>query len=213
MKNLFVLIALVCCTINSAAQDHKWSLNVLASPNVYSLKVGQFSSREYRSNLGLSLASEIYFSPHPKIQIGTGFHAKRWAYEVDYDYVFRNPGDPSIPRTTSVKATYIEIPINIRYHVIRREKLNVAPSLGFSTSILANAKEHTTYENDLTIASNYLHPLTYSANAGMAATYHLNPDLSLILEPRFNYYLSTIDELSWINPTAFQVFVGVAYEL
>lgn len=109
---------------------------------------------------------------------------------------------------------YIELPFNLRYTVIDRKfKLQVMG--GLSTNVLVN--NYVSMEGPegymeigyLTDVKN----VNYSGNAGIGLVYQFNTRLNMSLEPRFRYFLNSVNESSLpsTRPYSLGFYTGFNY--
>ena len=109
---------------------------------------------------------------------------------------------------------YLEVPLNLRYTVVDRS-LEVQLVGGMSTNLLIN--NYVTMETaDGTTEIGYLtniRTVNYSGNAGIGLVYHLMDHFSLSLEPRFRYFLNSVndDSLPSTRPYTFGLYTGLNY--
>ncbi len=109
---------------------------------------------------------------------------------------------------------YLEVPFNLRYTLLDRSfKIQVVG--GVSTNLLVN--NYVTMETDAgTTKIGYLTNLrnvNYSGNAGVGFVYHFLEQLSLNVEPRFRYYLNSVNDatLPSTRPFTFGIYTGLNY--
>lgn len=92
---------------------------------------------------------------------------------------------------------YLELPFNLRYTVIDRTfELQLVG--GMSTNFLVNnyvTMQTSTGEEEIGYLTN-IRTVNYSGNAGLGMVYHLGKKLNLMLEPRFRYFLNSINDSS-----------------
>lgn len=92
---------------------------------------------------------------------------------------------------------YLELPFNLRYTVIDRTfELQLVG--GMSTNFLVNnyvTMETSTGQEEIGYLSN-IRNVNYSGNAGLGMIYHVGKKLNLMLEPRFRYFLNSINDPS-----------------
>ena len=109
---------------------------------------------------------------------------------------------------------YLELPFNVRYSVIKRD-LEVQLVGGMSTNFLLNSNvTMPTTEGNLEIGYlTNLKTVNYSGNAGVGMIYHLQEHFSLRLEPRFRYFLNSINDqtLPVTRPFTFGIYTGLNY--
>jgi hypothetical protein len=195
----------------SFGQNSKWSTDIVGTPNFYHLKKNEVSTKDYNSTVGLSLGMETYYNLRKKIDVGLGVHYRTLSYQVDYNYKFRDYGDPQIPRRSDLDAQYIDIPLIVRYEVLSKGAISIAPSLGFNSSFLIYSKQKTTFEDNSIRDLEFLNTTLFSSSAGIGVSYKISDKIALILEPRFSYYFDSLDQLSSANTTLFQSLIGVKF--
>jgi hypothetical protein len=109
---------------------------------------------------------------------------------------------------------YLEVPLNLRYTVVDRN-LEVQLVGGMSTNLLVN--NYVTMETaDGTTEVGYLtniRSVNYSGNAGIGLVYHIMKHFSLSLEPRFRYFLNSVNDatLPTTRPYTFGFYTGLNY--
>ena len=109
---------------------------------------------------------------------------------------------------------YIELPFNLRYSVIDRTfELQLVG--GMSTNFLVN--NYVTMETDagqeeIGYLSN-IRNVNYSGNAGLGMIYHVSKKLNLMLEPRFRYFLNSINDstLPSTRPYSIGIYTSLNY--
>jgi hypothetical protein len=92
---------------------------------------------------------------------------------------------------------YLEVPFNLRYSVIDRT-IELQLVGGLSTNFLVNnyvTMETSSGTEEIGYLSN-IKTVNYSGNAGLGMIYHAGKKLSLMLEPRFRYFLNSINDSS-----------------
>jgi hypothetical protein len=110
---------------------------------------------------------------------------------------------------------YLEVPLNLRYTLVDRSiKLQLVG--GMSTNLLVN--NYVTMEGDggskeigyLTNVRN----VNYSGNAGIGLVYHFLDNLSLSIEPRFRYFLNSVNDgtLPATRPYTLGLYTGLNYQ-
>ncbi len=109
---------------------------------------------------------------------------------------------------------YFELPLVLKYKVIDR-KLDFSFSGGIITNFLIGNKVDMTQNgrNRLIGKTTQINEVNYVGSVGLGIEYPVIPRFALTLEPRFRYYLNTIDQSSQISvhPYSFGFFAGVNY--
>lgn len=109
---------------------------------------------------------------------------------------------------------YLEIPLNIKYLIIDRS-VGVQLIGGISTNLLVGNSVASLAGDGMTNigVSEDIRTVNYSGNAGVGFVYELFDQFSLSVEPRFRYYLHSVnsDVLPATRPYAFGLFTGLNY--
>jgi hypothetical protein len=110
---------------------------------------------------------------------------------------------------------YLEIPFNVRYKVLDRN-FDLQLMGGFSTNLLVN-NSVSAVTGDEVIAIGEVQDVrmfNYSGNAGLGVVYDVFENFSLSIEPRFRYFLNSINKgnLPVTRPYTFGFYTGVNYK-
>jgi len=109
---------------------------------------------------------------------------------------------------------YLEVPVNLRYTVVDRTfELQLVG--GMSTNFLVNnyvTMETASGTADIGYLTN-IRSVNYSGNAGIGMIYHIHERFSLLLEPRFRYFLNSVNDSSLpsTRPYALGLYTGISY--
>ena len=109
---------------------------------------------------------------------------------------------------------YLEVPFNLRYTVVDRNfELQLVG--GLSTNFLVNnsvTMETASGETDIGYLTN-IRNVNYSGNAGIGMIYHIHRRFSFLLEPRFRYFLNSVNDQSLpaTRPYALGIYTGINY--
>jgi hypothetical protein len=109
---------------------------------------------------------------------------------------------------------YLEVPFNLRYSVIDRT-IELQLVGGISTHFLvgnyvtaygASGSEEIGYLSNVNM-------FNYSGNAGLGMIYHLGRKLSLMVEPRFRYFLNSVNDSSLpaTRPYSIGLYTGLNF--
>ncbi len=109
---------------------------------------------------------------------------------------------------------YIEVPLNLRYTLVDRS-IKFQLIGGVSTNILVNnyvTMEGVDGETEIGYLTN-IRNVNYSGNAGVGLIYHLMDRLSLSVEPRFRYFLHSVNDatLPSTRPYTFGLYTGLNF--
>jgi hypothetical protein len=109
---------------------------------------------------------------------------------------------------------YLELPFNLRYSVIDRTfELQLVG--GMSTNFLVGntvTMEGSAGREEIGYLSN-VNTVNYSGNAGLGMIYHMGKNFSLSLEPRFRYFINSVNDSSLpaTRPYSLGFYTGLSY--
>jgi len=109
---------------------------------------------------------------------------------------------------------FLELPFNLRYSIIDRTfELQLVG--GLSTNFLVNnyvTMETSSGQEEIGYLSN-VKTVNYSGNAGLGMIYHMGGKLSLLLEPRFRYFINSVNDatLPSTRPYSLGFYTGLSY--
>lgn len=109
---------------------------------------------------------------------------------------------------------YLEVPFNLRYTVLDR-KFELQLVGGMSTNFLVNnsvTMESAGETTEIGYLTN-IRSVNYSGNAGMGMIYHIHEKFSLLMEPRFRYFLNSVNDetLPATRPYSLGFYTGLSY--
>lgn len=109
---------------------------------------------------------------------------------------------------------YLEVPFNLRYSVIDRT-IELQLVGGISTNFLVNnyvTAEGASGPEEIGYLSN-INKFNYSGNAGLGMIYHMGRKLSLMVEPRFRYFLNSVNDSSLpsTRPYSIGLYTGLNF--
>jgi len=109
---------------------------------------------------------------------------------------------------------YLELPFNLRYSLIDRTfELQLVG--GISTNFLIGnsvTMEGPSGREEIGYLSN-VNTVNYAGNAGLGMIYHMGRKMSLFLEPRFRYFLNSVNDTSLpaTRPYSIGFYTGLSY--
>lgn len=110
---------------------------------------------------------------------------------------------------------FVEIPLFARYLLVD-SKLGVELMGGFSTNILTgnNVYMENNSGREQVGSTEDISTMNFSGSAGVGLIYALGKNLSLSVEPRFSYYLNSINHSGDVSfkPWRVGVFTGLSYD-
>ena len=109
---------------------------------------------------------------------------------------------------------YLELPFNLRYSIVDRT-IELQLVGGMSANFLVNnyvTMEGASGQEVIGYLSN-VNAINYSGNAGLGMIYHLGEKLSLNLEPRFRYFINSVNDstLPSTRPYSLGFYTGLSY--
>ena len=109
---------------------------------------------------------------------------------------------------------YLELPFNLRYSVIDRT-IELQLVGGMSTNFLVGnsvTMEGASGREEIGYLSN-VKTVNYSGNAGLGMIYHVGKKMNLIFEPRFRYFLNSVNDASLpsTRPYSLAFYTGLSY--
>jgi hypothetical protein len=109
---------------------------------------------------------------------------------------------------------FMEIPVLVRYRLIDG-RFGIELITGLSTSVLVgnNAYIDNKYGTQNIGKTLDISTFNLAGNAGLAANYALGDHFSVAIEPRFSYYLNSINQNSQVEfrPYRIGIFTGLTY--
>lgn len=211
MKKLLLGISILIFSKTNHAQDKDWTIGLIGSPNFYFMEPYTGFEHSYQTDLGLTIGLEATYSLGNKIAIGLGASLTSLEYQVNYDYVFSTPDDPFIPKSGTIKASYLDIPLLVRINLNSHNKIGLHPSMAINSSILVDSEDQTVYENNDTRSSGSLNTSLISSQLGFGVSYKLSPTFNLKFEPSMRYYFKGFDKLMNNHPILLQTIMAVEY--
>ena len=109
---------------------------------------------------------------------------------------------------------YLELPLNVRYALVDRTfELQLVG--GMSANFLLNnyiTMDTPSGNEEIGYLTN-IRSVNYSGNAGVGMIYHLHSQISLRLEPRFRYFLNSVNDatLPATRPYSLGLYTGITY--
>jgi hypothetical protein len=109
---------------------------------------------------------------------------------------------------------FLELPFNLRYSVIDRT-IELQLVGGMSTNFLVGNSvtvEGPSGREEIGYLSN-VNTVNYSGNAGLGMIYHVGKKLNLLFEPRFRYFLNSVNDASLpsTRPYSLAFYTGLSY--
>ncbi len=217
-----IIITSIFCLIFYGAQAHEPGMffGVSGSYDSYGYS---FVSQEpfdhtYSQRTSYSAGLNFGYDLNEMFSLRSGVLYSKKDYELDFEFRVITPGDPNIPDLWTYKNSYLEIPLQVDYRFVRKEKINVGASLGWITSFLVKDKRITisdagtgsTYVNENTDLNKTLMALS----ASVSFEYVFNETVSVLMEPYSRWWMQPFDTVSMNeNPTSTGISIGLLIRL
>lgn len=120
--------------------------------------------------------------------ITTGLHFFNVAYKANYVWIFNQPNDPHIPRTTDINAGYLDVPAIYNFNIVSGDKIVFYTSTGIVASILASETGSTTYEDNSVRNFESLNSFILSLQLGVGLQYNVMKSWELKLNLNTDYF-------------------------
>jgi hypothetical protein len=209
---LQLLLSKVCL-----GQTGKYAIQVMASPDYYRSQYGvvhpDLPEQQYSAKTSFSAGVQAWYQARKKVGIGVGLLYSRKDYQLTYNYRAIDQGDPNLPIRSTLRPTYLELPLTVRYSLATASAWSVQASSGITTSFLVHNAAKTTYDDGHSavekLEGEQANPVLLSLPLSLSAAYYVTPRLGLVLEPHYRYYFNKIDANAFhTNPTQFSLRVG-----
>ena len=220
MKRLTIILVILLFSNFSFGQKNKTSIGFFYSLDKYDFEfersTGLYHNYEINSSYSVGLNVKWNFSERLFIN-GAIQYAER-GYKLDYDFDIMEPGDPLIPRRTTIDLNYFGIPLFLGYDLYNGDKLKIAPSMGLVNEFLIKDKEKSTFEDSRESESEILHQdlnkYLISLQLNIAFEYHISDKIFLNLEPFLRTGFNAIDEeMVKSNTFSYGGILGINYKL
>lgn len=156
--------------------------------NLQTVRFNNVSSEYYFSYAGLNLSS-----------VGMGASASRMSNSGQLEQSF----------------SYIEIPLEVKYHFIEGKKLKTSVVAGFSTLFLTNNEIKVQVPDfpQMLGEANNLNSVNFSGNLGLDIDYSINKKWTLNLNPMFKNQFNTFsNSANGFRPYYIGIYTGVKYQ-
>jgi hypothetical protein len=196
MKKIALTFILLLTILKLSGQDHiSIGLNGSIGGNKYFFKESGFDY-EYKSRLASSLGFGVQYL-FKNIFIFTGLEYTTWGYQLEYNYIFMDPGDPAIPRQSELKVTYFTLPVMAGIQLYHKNKISFNPSAGFDLNFQTECNENTLFEDNSERESKFLnqnlHKTQVIFELDFATEYHLAKKFKVLVAPYVGKGLSLLD--------------------
>lgn len=118
----------------------------------------------------------------------------------------------TLHQTLSYELQFIEIPLEMEYSILQKDKFRIATISGLSTLFRNKNTIYIDGKQEFAESTN-INKISVAANIGVKFNYQLNPKLSLNLEPQMKYLLNTVTNNNKITPYTLGVNVGLSWSL
>ncbi|MCF8363153.1 MAG: PorT family protein [Prolixibacteraceae bacterium] len=220
MKKLIIISTILLLSNLSFGQENKFSIGILSSFDKfdYDFKPITGFNHEYHINSAYSFGLNFKYNFAERLFTKGAIQYSKRGYKLNYDYNVMEPGDPLIPRETTIKLDYIGVPLFIGYNLYDGEKFKIAPTLGLVSELLISNNETSVFEDDSERESEFLNQnlnkFLISSQLNMAFDYHFSNKFFLSLEPFFSISINAIDnEIMESNSISYGGILSINYKL
>lgn len=211
MKKLCTLSLFLIFTTLVFAQDSKLSLGVTGSADLYFIDLLPAALVEEGMNYSVGASAQYRFNSNLGLNFGLRYATRDFV--VDYNFRFVDPGDPLLPKETSVGLSYLDIPVSINYLFYSKPPFDFFFTAGLVPGILLREEESLQFEDGRKVETQdfarNLNSFLLSGTLGVGVKYRLLDKLAVVLEPQYRIYfnsLGLVDEQR--NPELFSVSLG-----
>jgi len=220
MKKLIIISTFLLLSTLSFGQENKFSIGILSSFDKfdYDFKPITGFNHEYDINSAYSFGLNVKYNFAERLFAkGAILYSKR-GYKLNYDYTLMEPGDPYIPRETTIKLDYIGVPLFVGYILYNGEKFKIAPSLGLVSEFLIRDNETSVFgdnsERESEFLNQNLNKFLISSQLNLAFDYHLSDKIFLSLEPYLRIGFNAIDnDIIKSNSISYGGIISINYKL
>lgn len=153
------------------------------------------SSLDSEFNINYYTGETLVLNPSPNNPIGLGFMAK--------------------DATVNQSFSYIEIPLEIKYTLLKRQKFSTQLVTGISSLFLSKNEievSSTNFSGSIGEANN-LNTINFSGNIGLDINYQLFEKLQLNVSPMFKQQFNTFSKsANGFKPYSIGIYTGIRYE-
>lgn len=146
-KGIVLILLVFSFSFNLFAQKDGLSIGLTGS-----LEGNKYFSSEffnpppnYNSHLANSYGLGVLYETKGKLFFESGLTYFSQGFDMEYNVIFRDPGDPNIPNYTEYKLKYFRIPLQVGYSLFENGRWTFNPSIGLTTAFEVNNKTNTYY--------------------------------------------------------------------
>lgn len=202
MKKISILTFLFFAIgLTSNGQESKFSIGLIGSieSNDYDFKEMDINSNyEYESFIGYSFGSGMKYGINEKLFIESGLTYYSQGYQVKYNYIFADQGDPAIPKHSDLTVSYLKVPLKVGYEVFKIGNVKFNPTIGLNTAFQLYSMENTTYEDNSEKESDYLsndlNEIQLSLNLDLGFEFNFSEKIALSITPFISKGLNKLDK-------------------
>lgn len=211
MKKMLLIFYLINVTLLSFSQG-KWSVGLSFQPGTTGLiqREDPFPDsinfyKAPKSSTSINLIVDLYLTD--RIQISSGYRNSKMSYSQEQNRddvnlsLLEALGALNWMKTTYITSYYfMSIPLNIKFNLLKIDKLKIYLKGGVSTDFIKKANvEFINYYNDKP-EERYTKPenngknnLMYSTNISLGLKYSLNNQYKVLIEPTYQYFFTKVD--------------------
>lgn len=160
--------------------------------------------------IGINTGIDFGVRLSKRIELSGGLYYFGFGYSVDYDWIFLQPNDPSIPRSSKAELIYYEFPVTFSYHILANKKIAMYSNIGFTFSRLNSSEGSIIYQDYSTSELYFQNSNIFSSQIGLGLQLNLSDDTWLKFEPQYRMFTNGFDEIMHQKPYSFLFFVRIA---
>jgi hypothetical protein len=177
---------------------YKILLYLSGDNHLYHFKALPDKNQKYTSELNSAFGISFFKLISRKMLLGVGLLYSHKSFTYHRNFRILNPDDAvSIPDVTSLRLTYYEVPVEVEYQFIHRNKISINLVPGLDAAFLQKNVEHTKYlthgEPMTSYFSKDTNAVLLGAQAGIKIEYPLLNSFSIFLTPRYVHYLKPVN--------------------
>lgn len=220
MKKLIIINVILLLSFNSIGQESKFSIGVFSSIGRHNFDFKRTAGfyHNYELNLSYSVGLNVKWNLSERFFTKGAIQYSQIGYKLEYDFNLIEPGDPLIPRETTIDIYYFGIPIYLGYDLYNGDKFIIAPSAGLVNEFIIGDNETSIFEDnserDSKLLNQNLNKYLISSQINLAFEYHLSDKLFVNLEPFLRIGFTSIDdEMVESNTFSYGGILSINYKL
>jgi len=204
MKNiLIIIITFISLSIN--AQDKGFSIGLEAGPSYPNFR-DFYDENEFKICLNVGITTKYFINKYFSINSGIRYERKGATYHRMFTNKF---SEPIKEGSFSWKLDYLVVPLLIELNL--GKKVNFLLSTGPFLGYLFN--KYSTFNNEPieNIFLEYSNKFEFGITSNIGVLFKINKKLSIKIEGRNNWGISTITKYGPLKTNSFAIITGISY--